>query len=138
MRMWVKKYFIFSMAAAIIFTAAGLFWVFKSNFMPKEKVENQTANVSDTSPAPKTTGHIVTLSTSLGEISFELYNEDAPKTAENFISLAQKGFYNNLIFHRVIKGFMIQGGDPNCGRDIDKGPCGAGGPGYSFADELNP
>jgi len=63
-------------------------------------------------------------------IQFETYDADAPKTVENFIGLASKGFYDNLIFHRVIKGFMIQGGDP-------KGN-GMGGPGYQFADELNP
>lgn len=74
--------------------------------------------------------HIVTLQTNFGEIQFETYDADAPKAAQNFISLAQKGFYNNLIFHRVIPGFMIQGGDP-------KGD-GTGGPGYQFEDELNP
>jgi len=74
--------------------------------------------------------HLITLKTTLGDIQFETYDEDAPKAAENFITLAQKGFYNNLTFHRVIKGFMIQGGDP-------KGD-GTGDPGYAFPDELNP
>lgn len=74
--------------------------------------------------------HRITLKTSMGDIQFETYDNDAPKTVENFISLAQKGFYNNVIFHRVIKGFMIQGGDPT--------GTGMGGPGYKFADELNP
>ena len=74
--------------------------------------------------------HIITIKTNFGEIQFETYNADAPKTVNNFITLAQKGFYNNLIFHRVIKGFMIQGGDPNGN--------GSGGPGYQFEDELNP
>ncbi|MDO8482554.1 MAG: peptidylprolyl isomerase [bacterium] len=72
----------------------------------------------------------VTLDTSLGKIVLGLYEEDAPKTVENFITLTQKGFYNNLIFHRVIDGFMIQGGDPL--------GTGTGGPGYTFEDELNP
>ncbi len=74
--------------------------------------------------------HIITLKTNFGEIQFETYNADAPKTVNNFITLAQKGFYDNLTFHRVIKGFMIQGGDP-LGN-------GMGGPGYKFEDELNP
>lgn len=73
---------------------------------------------------------IITLDTSLGQIQFTTYNTDAPNTVANFVKLTNQGFYNNLIFHRVIKGFMIQGGDP-------KGD-GTGGPGYQFADELNP
>ena len=74
--------------------------------------------------------HIVTIKTNYGDIEFETYDNDAPKTVANFINLAEKGFYNKLTFHRVIKGFMIQGGDP-------KGD-GTGGPGYQFEDELNP
>ncbi|PIP18563.1 MAG: peptidylprolyl isomerase [Parcubacteria group bacterium CG23_combo_of_CG06-09_8_20_14_all_35_6] len=74
--------------------------------------------------------HIVKIVTNMGEIKIQTYDNDAPKTVENFISLAEKGFYNNLIFHRVISGFMIQGGDPNGN--------GTGGPGYQFEDELNP
>ncbi len=74
--------------------------------------------------------HHITLETSKGTIVFETYDSDAPKAVNNFITLAKKGFYDNLIFHRVIKGFMIQGGDP-------KGN-GTGGPGYQFEDELNP
>ncbi|MBI4159786.1 peptidylprolyl isomerase [Candidatus Wolfebacteria bacterium] len=86
---------------------------------------------------------MITLKTSMGEIRFELYAEDAPKTVENFVKLANEGYYNGLTFHRVIKGFMIQGGDPNCGSTrspqvAPAGPCGAGGPGYQFEDELNP
>lgn len=74
--------------------------------------------------------HLITIKSNFGEIQFETYDNDAPKTAKNFIDLANKGFYNNLIFHRVIKDFMIQGGDP-------KGD-GTGGPGYKFEDELDP
>ena len=75
-------------------------------------------------------GYLVTLATSMGTIQFQTYDSDAPKAVQNFVTLAQKGFYDNLTFHRVIKDFMIQGGDP-------KGD-GTGGPGYAFADELNP
>ena len=74
--------------------------------------------------------HKVTLKTNFGDIVFETYDADAPKAVNNFVTLADKGFYDNVIFHRVIKGFMIQGGDP-------KGN-GTGGPGYTFQDELNP
>jgi len=66
----------------------------------------------------------------MGNITIQTYDTDAPKTVQNFITLAQKGFYNGLIFHRVVKGFVIQAGDPNGD--------GTGGPGYKFEDELNP
>ncbi len=79
---------------------------------------------------------IVTLETSLGNIELELYPEKAPKTVENFVSLAKKGFYENTKFHRVIKNFMIQGGDPYTkGEDVSV--YGTGGPGYKFEDEQN-
>jgi len=74
--------------------------------------------------------HKITIQTNMGTIVFETYDADAPNTVNNFITLASKGFYNGLIFHRVIEGFMIQGGDPT--------GTGMGGPGYKFADELNP
>ena len=94
--------------------------------------------VSSASPAPSATTnqpvknlmHTITIKTDKGTIVFETYDADAPKAAQNFITLAQKGFYNGTIFHRIIPGFMIQGGDPT--------GTGMGGPGYSFADELNP
>ncbi len=68
--------------------------------------------------------------TNLGTFKVELLEDRAPKTTKNFIDLAEKGFYNGVIFHRVIKGFMIQGGDP-------KGT-GTGGPGYTIPDEFHP
>ena len=70
-----------------------------------------------------------TMSTNHGDITFELFDADAPKTVENFRTLATDGFYNGLIFHRVIKDFMIQGGCPQ--------GTGTGGPGYTFEDEFN-
>jgi cyclophilin family peptidyl-prolyl cis-trans isomerase len=69
------------------------------------------------------------LHTSEGDVAIELFPDDAPRTVENFTKLAQDGFYDGLIFHRVIPDFMIQGGDP-------KGD-GTGGPGYQFEDEFN-
>jgi cyclophilin family peptidyl-prolyl cis-trans isomerase len=70
-----------------------------------------------------------TMTTSEGPITIELFDEDAPKTVQNFKDLAAKGFYDGLIFHRVIKDFMIQGGCPQ--------GTGTGGPGYQFEDEFN-
>jgi peptidyl-prolyl cis-trans isomerase B (cyclophilin B) len=70
-----------------------------------------------------------TIHTSHGTIELELYPGDAPKTVENFETLAGKGFYDGVIFHRVIPDFMIQGGDPT--------GTGSGGPGYQFEDEPN-
>ena len=67
------------------------------------------------------------LETTHGTITVELYPEDAPKTVNNFVSLAREGFYDGTIFHRVVKGFVIQGGDPT--------GTGTGGPGYKFEDE---
>jgi len=67
--------------------------------------------------------------TNAGQITIELFDEDAPKTVENFKKLAGDGFYDGLIFHRVIKDFMIQGGCPQ--------GTGTGGPGYQFEDEFN-
>ncbi|MDD4988995.1 MAG: peptidylprolyl isomerase [Candidatus Pacebacteria bacterium] len=78
----------------------------------------------------------VTLKTSMGDIVLELFPDKAPKTVDNFISLAKKGFYDGTKFHRVIKDFMIQGGDP-LSKGSDTSRYGTGGPGYSFADEIN-
>jgi peptidyl-prolyl cis-trans isomerase A (cyclophilin A) len=69
-----------------------------------------------------------TIDTNHGTITLELFDEQAPKTAENFAKLAEKGFYDGIVFHRVIDGFMIQGGCP-MGR-------GTGGPGYTIEDEF--
>lgn len=73
---------------------------------------------------------MVKIETSKGDIVIELFEGDAPNTVKNFLTLTNKGFYDGVIFHRVIKGFMIQGGDPT--------GTGRGGPGYVFKDELNP
>ena len=76
------------------------------------------------------------IKTNFGDITLELFRADAPKTIENFVKLSKNGFYNGVKFHRVIKGFMIQGGDPNS-KDNDWSDDGAGGPGYTFEDEIN-
>jgi peptidyl-prolyl cis-trans isomerase B (cyclophilin B) len=71
----------------------------------------------------------MTMTTNHGDIVLELFDEDAPKTVDNFRKLAEDGFYDGLIFHRVIPDFMIQGGCPQ--------GTGTGGPGYTFEDEIN-
>lgn len=87
-----------------------------TNFNPMNKIQNFQ--------------HIVTLETSLGNIRIKTYDADAPLATNNFITLIRDGFYDGIIFHRVIDGFMIQAGCP-LGN-------GTGGPGYTFEDELNP
>lgn len=101
---------------------------------PNMAMDDTTVQSSGTQPsstAPASTfvaqKYTVTLKTTQGDIVLELNGDQTPKTVENFVTLANKGFYNNTIFHRVINGFMIQGGDP-------KGD-GTGGPGYKFDDE---
>lgn len=80
-------------------------------------------------PSAEITQTTAVMKTSQGDITIELFPKSAPKTVANFIGLANKSFYNSTIFHRVIKDFMIQGGDPL--------GTGTGGPGYKFEDEFN-
>lgn len=83
-------------------------------------------------PEPRKDGNIVKIKieTTEGNIEADLFKSEAPKTVENFVTLARKGFYDGIIFHRVIPQFMIQTGDPT--------GTGMGGPGYKFADEFSP
>jgi len=84
------------------------------------------------------TNPIVEVETSLGTITLELYHDDAAKTVENFLKLADSGFYDGTLFHRVIAGFMIQGGDPLTKEQSENWAVhGTGGPGYTFPDEIN-
>ncbi len=80
--------------------------------------------------------NVMKISTNYGDIEVELYPEKSPKTVANFEKLAKAGFYEGIKFHRVIKGFMIQAGDPFSKDDSKKSQWGTGGPGYKFADEL--
>jgi cyclophilin family peptidyl-prolyl cis-trans isomerase len=86
------------------------------------------------SPPPQTIdpslSYQATIMTDLGNIVVQLTAAETPKTVNNFVFLAQEGFYDGVIFHRVIKDFMVQGGDPS--------GTGRGGPGYTFADEFHP
>lgn len=91
----------------------------------------QTESAPAAAAALKTEGNVkVKIETTKGTIVAELYSKEVPKTVENFVTLAKKGFYDGIIFHRVIPNFMVQTGDPT--------GTGMGGPGYKFADEFAP
>lgn len=104
--------------------------------LPLEKENNEI--IADIPPETETIDNssVAVLETNFGVIKIELFAKDAPKTVENFARLAKNGFYDGTKFHRVIKNFMIQGGDPNS-KDDDWSNDGIGGPGYVFADEIN-
>jgi cyclophilin family peptidyl-prolyl cis-trans isomerase len=99
---------------------------------------NDADNTSSAAPALDSEYQKImnaTMKTSLGEIKIELYGDKTPITAGNFAKLAEAGFYDGVKFHRVISGFMIQGGDPLAKDDAQKELWGTGGPGYKFNDE---
>ncbi len=106
--------------------------------MPEEEttVSNETEQTK--TGVTSNTSSMLTLSTSMGNITVKLYEADAPNTVANFKKLAGSGFYNDVKFHRVIKGFMVQAGDPNSKDDTLQSRWGTGGPGYKFDDEINP
>ncbi len=111
------------------------------NKAPKEVMLDISEVKKETMTEPTKSAEVknptgVILHTTSGDIEIELFADKAPKTVENFVTLAQKDFYNSTKFHRVIKGFMIQGGDPLSKGD-DTSIYGRGGPGYQFADEIN-
>jgi cyclophilin family peptidyl-prolyl cis-trans isomerase len=78
-----------------------------------------------------------TIETDLGDIEVELFDQSAPKATANFVKLANEGFYDDVVFHRVIPGFVAQGGDGQFGKkaSLERGRVGTGGPGYKFEDE---
>lgn len=78
----------------------------------------------------------IKLNTNKGTIELELFDQLKPKTVANFVKLAKEGYYDGVKFHRVIKGFMIQGGDPLSKNDAESYKWGTGGPGYVFEDEI--
>lgn len=121
-------------------------------FYPREQdIIKETAGITDTSVASGTSATnnqtmstttnektILTVKTNQGDITLELYADKAPKTVANFIKLSGERFYDGILFHRVIKGFMIQGGDPQTKTDPKNWAVhGTGGPGYKFDDERN-
>jgi cyclophilin family peptidyl-prolyl cis-trans isomerase len=100
-----------------------------SQSVPAPQPTPQSAPASKPTPYP-TANPVVRIETTMGTIDAELFPKETPKTVENFLTLTKKGFYDGIIFHRVIPNFMIQTGDPT--------GTGSGGPGYQFADEFSP
>jgi len=113
----MKKGFFFGIFAALALT------VFSKDALSAEKTEKKET--------------MVIISTSFGDMKIKLYNE-TPQHRDNFIKLAKEGFFDGLLFHRVIQGFMIQGGDPNSKNAQPGQMLGAGGPGYTVPAEFNP
>ena len=105
-------------------------------FAPDAGKEEAAPEENNITTQPNT-NMIAIMQTNLGEIKLELFSSNAPKTVENFVKLSRDGFYDNVKFHRVIKGFMIQGGDPLSKDNSLKDRWGTGGPGYAFADEIH-
>lgn len=108
---------------------------------PQKKTQAETettAQESKPSTTINTTKQMTTaiITTNKGTITLELFDNDAPNTVANFVKLAKSGFYDGTRFHRVIKGFMIQGGDPLSKDLAMQARWGTGGPGYQFADEI--
>ena len=94
----------------------------------EKKAENPTMNASN---------EVAVIRTSEGDMVVRFWNDAAPNTIENFKKLARSGFYDSTIFHRVVKGFMIQGGDPNSKDPAKENKYGEGGPGYKIKAEFN-
>lgn len=108
--------------------------------MNQEKLNtNDSKKDQEVTPSTDTinTQTQATIKTNLGDIKIELFSTDSPETVNNFIKLAKQGFYDGIKFHRVIKDFMIQAGDPLTKDDNMKDRWGSGGPGYTFDDEFN-
>ncbi len=114
-----------------VFFLAGLILVFAGcAHSGKFSAQTQTPALKSKTGEEQKEGVVkVKIETTLGEIDAELYAGEAPRTVYNFVKLAKKGFYDGIIFHRVIPGFMIQTGDPT--------GTGMGGPGYQFPDEFS-
>lgn len=131
-------------AIGSLLVVSGIFYIAnkKINIQKENNTNKITANANDDTKENKPTEiktqekTIAIMKTNFGDISLEFFTADAPKTVENFIKLSNNGFYNGVKFHRVIKGFMIQGGDPNS-KDNNWSDDGIGGPGYTFEDEIN-
>jgi dolichyl-diphosphooligosaccharide---protein glycosyltransferase len=94
-------------------------------------------NISSHSMTTNNTSNTADIETTQGQIKIQFFPDKAPNTVKNFINLAKKGFYDGTIFHRIVKGFVIQGGDPNTKNDSNKEAWGTGGPGYTINAEFN-
>ena len=108
-----------------------------SEINAKANAQPSSGPLSDKVVPPKAGEDVAVLTTKFGEVVFKFRKDLAPKTVEAFIKLAKKNFYDGTTFHRVIPGFMIQGGDPNTKPGANSGPAGTGGPGYNLKAEFN-
>lgn len=116
--------------------AGALVWAIPKGIVWAGSLKNISGPFGNLSRKELKANKFATISTSEGDIKIELLTETAPKTSANFILLAKKNFYDNVKFHRIIKDFMIQTGDP-LSKDADISNDGTGGPGYQFADEFS-
>jgi cyclophilin family peptidyl-prolyl cis-trans isomerase len=137
-----QKQLILSVLVGVILLGIILF--LRSSLQEKKQNENLSQNEQTTFQQETSTTSVTTMNTTKalittnkGNFELELWGEYAPKTVENFITLAESGFYNGVKFHRIIEGFMIQGGDPQSKDDELEDYWGTGGPGYTFADEIH-
>jgi len=105
--------------------------------LPEEPLSEQTPETTTMDEAP-TGNTTIVMKTNMGNITIELFTKDAPITAGNFLKLVREDFYDGVKFHRVIDGFMVQGGDPLSKNDALASRWGTGGPGYSIQDEFIP
>src|SRR3989344_2929625 len=131
------------LAVCVLLIGFGGYWVLSNN---KSEVARpgavpgipESAGQAEVANTPTTNNKIMSamLHTNKGDITIEFTPVTAPKTVANFIKLAGEGFYDGTKFHRVIKGFMNQGGDPQTKDDTLSARWGTGGPGYQFADEI--
>ncbi len=124
---------ILGIIAALVFIGFIIWALFGGNFSRSDSNSNINTNNTNNMNNP-----VVVMKTNLGEIKIELLADQAPKTVDNFLKLTRAGFYDGTLFHRVIKNFMIQGGDPLTKSEPENLAIhGQGGPGYQFADEFN-
>ena len=132
-----KRFMYIIIAAVVVGIIVGGFYFLKGGELERQQAANIELRQIENAPAAKeATATRAVMKTNMGDITIELFPKDAPKTVENFVKLSRDGFYNGTKFHRVIKGFMIQGGDPKS-KDDDWSDDGTGGPGYQFEDEIN-
>lgn len=105
--------------------------------VPELRAPQPVSTNVPTSPMNAKTNEVAVIQTSLGDLVIEFWPEVAPNTVANFIKLARQGFYNGTCFHRIIKDFMIQGGDPLTTNQANEARWGTGGPGYTIKAEFN-
>src|SRR5213080_1908618 len=123
-KFWFSCVMVLSLGLAIAFGQA-------------DKKEAEKKDDKEAKPAKSDAKEVAVIKTTEGEMVVEFWPEVAPKTVENFKTLAKKGFYDGTCFHRVIKGFMIQGGDPLTKDASKEAMWGTGGPGYTIKAEFN-